>query len=355
MSKILKLKEWLTIEEAATRLSASAGEVVSEADILRFAIDGHLTLSVYFVNHARGIRGEIVPYTETLWALVPPLMLPDMPLIGKAESPETTATIEQLPDNLKRLLIDNPEALHEGCRPFMSSLKIDENRYLNLESDVVTLRGVWDLPMWGAEALDVEHLYQNMVGGPAVTLQSLEGTFVQGSDGYVYQLQESWDHNEYQAGSKAQQDKIIRRAKEEGLAPETVETLMAQHAEHRKKLLENMRSREDSGKSDENYYPAGGLPSDSTLVVRTAALRSFEEKLLSDDVLPEKPLHHRERQSVSQIIATLAAMAGLDISMPYKADEPLRKAAAKHGIELPDSPGTVVKFLRAAAEHSSKG
>ena len=236
----------------------------------------------------------------------------------------------------------------------MSSLKIDENRYLNIERDVVTLRGVWDLPMWGAEALDVEHLYQNMVGGPAVTLQSLEGAFVQGSDGYVYQLKESWDYNEYQAGSKAQQDEIKRRAEEEGLVPEAVETLMAQHAANRKKLLENMRSREDSGKSYENYYPAGGLPSDSTLVVRTAALRSFEEKLLSDDVPPEKPLHHRERQSVSQIIATLAAMAGLDISMPYKANEPLRAAAAKHGIALPDSSETVVKFLKAAAEHSCK-
>lgn len=353
MSKILKLKEWLTIEETATRLSASAGEVVSEADILRFAIDGHLTLSVYFVNHARGTRGKIVPYTETLWALPPPLMLPDKLQIDIAALPATTATIG-LPTNLIRLLIDNPEALLQGCIPYMTSLKIDENRYLNLERDVVTLRGVWDLPMWGAEALDVEHMYQNMVGGPPVTLQSLEGAFVQGTDGYVYQLKESWDYNEYQAGSQAQQHELKRRVEEEDLAPDAAERLMAQHAADRKKLLEKMRSRDDSGNGHENYYPAGGIPPDSTFVVRTTALRSFEEKLLSDDVHPEKPLHPSERKSASQIIAALAAMAGLDLSKPYKADEPLRAAAAKNGIALPNSSETVVKFLKAAAEHSCK-
>lgn len=353
MSKILKLKEWLTIEEAATRLSASAGEEVSGADVLRFALDGHLTLSVYFVNHARGTRGRVVPYTETQWALVPPSMLPDKTLKPATASPEATVTIEP-PENLKKLLIDSPTALLQGYVPYMDSLKIDENRYLNLEREVVTLRGVWDLPMWGAEALDVENLYQNMVGGPTVTLMNLEGAFVLGSDGYAYQLKESWEHNEYQAGSKAQHDEIKRMAEEEGLAPEAVEKLMTQHAANRKKFLEIVRSRDNTGNSHENYYPAGGLPPDSTFVVRTTALRAFEEKLLSEDAQPEKPLHPRERQSVSQIIAALAAMAQLDLSTPYKADEPLRAAAARHGITLPSSPETVVKFLSAAAEYSGK-
>ena len=113
MSKILKLKEWLTIEEAATRLSASAGEEVSGADVLRFALDGHLTLSVYFVNHARGTRGRVVPYTETQWALVPPSMLPDKTLKPATASPEATVTIEP-PENLKKLLIDSPTALLQG-------------------------------------------------------------------------------------------------------------------------------------------------------------------------------------------------------------------------------------------------
>ena len=54
MSKLLKLQKWLTLEQAARHLSGVCGEPVSEADVLRLGLDGHLKLSVYFVNHARG-------------------------------------------------------------------------------------------------------------------------------------------------------------------------------------------------------------------------------------------------------------------------------------------------------------
>ena len=80
MSKLLKLKEWLTTDEAAKRLSISAGEEVTEADILRLALDGHLTLSVYLVNHAKALTGRFVPFSETKWLFVPPLIpIPSSP------------------------------------------------------------------------------------------------------------------------------------------------------------------------------------------------------------------------------------------------------------------------------------
>ncbi|MGH1451288.1 MAG: hypothetical protein ACRBBM_17935 [Pseudomonadaceae bacterium] len=62
--------------------------------------------------------------------------------------------------------------------------------------------------------------------------------------------------------------------------------------------------------------------------------------------IQEKPLHPSERRTAGQIIAALAAMADLDISKPYLADEVLRKVAAKYGLEMPSSPETVVKFLK---------
>lgn len=70
--------------------------------------------------------------------------------------------------------------------------------------------------------------------------------------------------------------------------------------------------------------------------------------------LQEKPLHPSERKSASQIIAALASMASLDLSAPYAADETLRKSAAIDGLELPGSPETVVKFLKAAATKNAK-
>ena len=60
-SKLFKLKEWLTVPDAARHLSIVFGEEVSEADVLRLALDGHLKLSVYFVNYAKASCGKVVP------------------------------------------------------------------------------------------------------------------------------------------------------------------------------------------------------------------------------------------------------------------------------------------------------
>ncbi len=59
-SKLFKLKEWLTLPETARHLTGICGEEVSEADILRLALDKLLNLSVNFVNTAHATPGEVV-------------------------------------------------------------------------------------------------------------------------------------------------------------------------------------------------------------------------------------------------------------------------------------------------------
>lgn len=54
---LFNLKEWLTIPDAARHLSTIFDESLTEADILRLGLDGHLKLSVYFVN-------DLSPRTE---------------------------------------------------------------------------------------------------------------------------------------------------------------------------------------------------------------------------------------------------------------------------------------------------
>lgn len=49
MSKLLKLKQWLTVEEASDYLTSILGEPVRQHDIYRLAIDGSLRLSVVFL------------------------------------------------------------------------------------------------------------------------------------------------------------------------------------------------------------------------------------------------------------------------------------------------------------------
>jgi hypothetical protein len=41
-SKLLSLKKWLTVPEAARHLSNIFEEEVSESDVLRIALEGHL-------------------------------------------------------------------------------------------------------------------------------------------------------------------------------------------------------------------------------------------------------------------------------------------------------------------------
>lgn len=85
-------------------------------------------------------------------------------------------------------------------------------------------------------------------------------------------------------------------------------------------------------------------------------MREDIEQAASQKIQPHLGnLHPSERRSAGQIIAALAAMAGLDISTPYKADEALRAGAARHGLTLPSSPETVVKFFKASSSGSTEG
>lgn len=342
MSKLLKLKEWLTTEEAAKRLSITAGEEVTEADVLRLALDGHLTLSVYLVNHARARMGKFVPLSETKWTFMPPLF--SIP----TGTPLTADLISNYPEHLQKLWHKTPPEQRDNCIPMLRSLATEDNRYINLDKEVTTLTGVWDLPLIGCEKIDIEYTYQQLIGGPEVTLQGLEGTFVSQGEDIVCQLQESWEQNPYQKGSLASLERIKETISEKNIPSKKADELLAKHKEDRVLFLENQASRPNA----DRYYPAGGIPRDSVLVVRTAALRELEEKLLADDAHQDKPLHPNERKSTEQIIATLAAMANLDLSAPYKADETLRAAAATYALELPNSTETIVKFLKAAATRS---
>jgi hypothetical protein len=51
---IWKLREWLTIDQAAQYLSSAIDDEVSQADILRLGLDGHLRLSVHLPSDTKG-------------------------------------------------------------------------------------------------------------------------------------------------------------------------------------------------------------------------------------------------------------------------------------------------------------
>src|SRR5260370_26313980 len=73
VKKPLNLRQWLTVPEAARHLTLIFGEDVSEADVLRFALEDHLTLSVDFVNHTMARCGPVVPIQDAKRISLPSL------------------------------------------------------------------------------------------------------------------------------------------------------------------------------------------------------------------------------------------------------------------------------------------
>jgi hypothetical protein len=298
VEKLFKMKEWLTLTEAAQRLSILFGEDVNVADVLRLALDGHLKLSVRFVNGATARCGRVIPLEE--------------------------AETYEIPENL---LSGKPNKMVKG-------LLIREGEILALDETIVTIWDVWDLPMIGEERLDVEHEYQRLTNGPEVTAIILSGALVESQDGQLCELQESFNENEYKAGSKAQLRELKERIARDNIGPPQAKELLNSHKENREKFLQEQRDKQDSGKNSANYYPAGRLPTDSVLVVRTTAIQELVSRISEPVESIEKPMGQRERTTLLVIIGALAKLANIDLSKPSKAAGSIENETALMGVRV---------------------
>jgi hypothetical protein len=348
MSKIYKLREWLTVPEAAKQLSISFGEEVTEADILRLALEKHLRLSVYFVNKATARVGKYVSWEETEWILFPKLKSPlfskkrnefkSEPIRDAADENEMGEKLLPCPLKLQALIDETPIDERENYLPVIRSLRVGDDRFISLSDEVNNIEGVWDLPLFGAESLDVEHKFQNITGGPGVTLIAIDGAFVERNDGRVFQLQEDYDENEYQAGSKAELKLLKQYIINKQLSESEADELLKKHAEDRKEFLER---RKNTPKED-HYYPAGGLPEDAVFVVRRESIRDFEQFVNDDQKEVEKLLSTSERNSLLTIIAALCQQARIQ---PQERGAPTKIANLTEAIGAPVSDDTVRRLL----------
>jgi hypothetical protein len=282
--KLFKLRQWLTVEEAARHLSIVLGEEVSEADVLRLGLDRHLTLSVDFVNHAKAYLGRVLPYRD-----VPKREMPYMQPDG-TPGPELAVW----PDGYR---IDDGEFT-------------EDTRFVHLDHETArTIMGVWDLAMLGCERLDIEHRFQQLTDGPSVELVNLDGAFVNRPDGQWAQLLSRFKH------------RVEDTPKGKKTIPGT-------------------------------YYPAGGLPEDAVVVVRTDALSRFTDSL--DDQSPgparrDGELSTRERDTLLKLVIGMAVEAYRYDPEAARSPIPAEVASdlAKHGMSVTDD--TIRKYLKEAA------
>lgn len=158
MSKLLKLKQWLTTGEAAKYLSGALSEPVTEADIFRLALDGQLTLSVYFIASVYCKFGRSIPIANAR-------KVPGIPI--------------------------------NGMKPYEVTLGVrtpDGKQVLDFEDQIRTLdESVLDLPMIGGERINCERKYQELTNGPSVELTNIDGTFLRmPNTDYYFQIHESY-------------------------------------------------------------------------------------------------------------------------------------------------------------------
>lgn len=298
MSKLFKLREWLTVPETAKHLSGLLEEDVTEADVLRLVLDRRLKLSINFVNAAAARKCTVISWEETDWKLVQiPSWIPGFN--QKKTSLESVA----LPQKLQALYNKIPIDEREQYMPLLQGLNIDDKRYLNIDEGIGTITGTWDLSMIGNESLDVEQRYQMLTGGPEVTGNYLEGSFVEGDVDSIFQLQDDM--------ADSSQEEIKKRA------------LELSYKDHKR------------------YFPAHGLPYDAVWVVRTAALREFEQSLNSHSTNVVK-------LSDNTLLATIAALLASWPSGKQPSAKDLEKAANSVGAKVSDD--SIRKALNAAKE-----
>jgi hypothetical protein len=322
VSKLLKLKAWLTLEDAAKHLSIMFGEPVAKADILRLALDDALDLSVNLVNGAEARAGGIIP-------------------LGKAK-------FTMMPKDLKAASC--VESFDDYKGPFIKvvhGVQLNTGEVIDLADEVHSLRGIFDLPMIGNERLDVEHKYQLLTGGPAVTLQGLDGAFLTDGQGTYFQLQESYEENEYQVGSLASGRALELRIATEGIDADAAAQLRAKHLTYRKGFKKERAERP----REEGFFPAGGLPADSVLVVRTDALLKLQQASSAADA-PSRPvpeLGSRERDTLLKLVIGMAVAGYSYAPTAARSEVPAEIASdlAKQGISVTDD--TVRKWLKTAA------
>ena len=162
MGTLFRFKQWVTVPEAAGFISGIVKDPVHQADVIRLAIDGHLTLSVNLVNGARARLGRVVPFSE--------LRREDVPIPGREDEVMTIHNGHILDRNVNVIAEDTP--------------------FVRFDDEVTHIGGVWDLPMMASERIDAEHLFQQLTDGPEVTWVGLTGVFLRKEDGIWANLQD---------------------------------------------------------------------------------------------------------------------------------------------------------------------
>jgi hypothetical protein len=286
MSNLLKLKEWLTVAEAAARLSGVFEEKVTEADILRLALDRKLTLSIRF-------KDDVV---------IRPCKLLRHDEVALKDAVETVSDF----------------STNEGRQINCKKLDIDDDQCLVFDGEMAISDGLWDLPMIGNEKYIIEDRCSHLSGG-AFAGDGCHAGILISKNGLTAQLQVHFIHSKHHWMP----------------TDSVVSTLYKKIVLVKDVITEMSRPREM------NYIPAYELPYSAELVVSSAAFRDFEDSIFGNSSSPPTLLATTERHTLLKQIGALSLVLAEQTKKFKRGEKP-------NGLQIANAAGEIVDALPGA-------
>lgn len=256
MNKLLKLKQYLSINDSADYLSATLEETVSVADIYELSLEGHLAISIRLTNQAYAKKVDLAPELEL------------------SNSEERFGSVQ--------------------------ANEVDEKVHI--------FNGLYDLAMIGEERFELRKLYQREVEGDSPVLSELSGFYVK-YEGCIYKLLESLPVTKSEESQISKEARLESLLNSKGLTsqsqfddPLTVfENLSINEIEQVAELISPFNDSENNSSIplDRNSYQ---------LVLKTTELQRFISQISSpsaSDINEEKPIHPPEKRSYLKFISVL--------------------------------------------------
>lgn len=168
MNKLLKLKQYLSINDSADYLSATLEEKVSVADIYELSLEGHLAISIRLTNQAYAKKVYLAPELE----------------LTNSEEPFGAVQANEVDDH------------------------------------VHIFNGLYDLAMIGEERFELRKLYQREVEGDIPVLSELSGFYVK-HEGCIYKLLESLPVTKSEGSQISKEARLESLLKSKGLTSQS--------------------------------------------------------------------------------------------------------------------------------------
>lgn len=309
MSKLFKLKSFVTIDQAAIHLSTMLKEPVNESDLLQLALEGKITLSINLLNREMVHIGKSVDKQIARKKIYPMGLQIDQPIISVENmTPDIKEIIDSLcftesgyhvdPKTSNKKLIEVLSVFYPNgiCRIALEGKPIPHtDLVLCIDRSLTqTTSGLWDIPIIGSGMAAIEIMYAELLGN-------------HNSDESI--TEEVYLHNP---------DKDIWA-----------------------ELLQDY----DTGDGSREWIPANHLPDNYILCIRQAEIKRFLDQLMTEEIpTKNKTITTGKRKGLTYTDTTYLNVIGalLDLLMHPASGRKKSRAEISRQIEEKHKPASGV-------------